>query len=93
MGNHVRNPRVTEVSPVFTTLVAAPAVRSIPSPSRDVDALTETVAAIKEQLEVSTRQKGFIEDSMVVVEEFINVIDAIYVLLDDLEERVTALEP
>jgi hypothetical protein len=47
--------------------------RGIPEPSPEVHSLYQTVAALKEVVETLTRQRGYISESAVTVEDLIEL--------------------
>lgn len=87
----VRNPLLLAQSPTLSLLQENVVYRGIPQPLRDTNSLAETAESLKEQMEILTRQRGFIEDSAVIVSEFLTIIDGLTERIEKLEEWVVQL--
>ncbi len=67
------------------TLKAKRVFSGIPDPRLDPEAVYNSVVALKENMEVLTRQRGFVDDSAVMVSEF----DLVY---NDFKQRLDIIE-
>ena len=89
----IRNPILFLNSPTLPQLEDIKAYRGIPTPQREVNAVAATADALKEQMEILTRQRGFIDDSAIVVSEFLTIIDGLTARIDTLEKIIVQLVP
>ncbi len=75
----IKDRAINSIPEVATTRAAlmrraGRAFRGIPNPTMDLAAIYETTAALKEMVEVITRQRGLVDDSAILVNEFESVI-------------------
>ncbi|GAG21606.1 unnamed protein product, partial [marine sediment metagenome] len=91
MPSQLRNSQVLLDSQALVQLKPSASRRSIQVPARTIDSLATTAEMVREQLEIVTRQRGFIEDSAVVVGEFLAIIDPILDRLDTIEAVIVEL--